>query len=490
MNWRPSKIFEANYVARLLAAASQLLGSAAPGRLCFVLAPPGLAKCLPMTSKLSSLLPVIEFPIFETTAGAHGPPLFLDHRVLRYTDAEMQSLIHEFGVSDPLSAIDVFQLRQLSGAWPGLTEAVLRDAVQATVSDAATQPLRSDIGLSERPQAHAFMAQYWLPVVQKYCPQLFEASLLPLLSNDVLAAVFSDAMPRFHGALQCGWLETRPNKLGQLRVEALLEQMLLSETHVNRDALPIEAALAWYIKQGLTAEAVECAAILGMEADEISEVSRLATSSVAKTHPLAALLERRGLAAVAYNDARPSALSVLIADIHRSSDLNVDMDQVQAPTGDALGVAISYVLSALNHRRSDRPSASAVALSLAARAGIDKQQLNRLMSFSEFKVESRTAMSNESADPRHRQAVSRALSSLQHVEPAITAVFKAKDVLNHRETQVMALICAGLTNKEIATRLTLELSTVKWYATRIYEKLGVRNRTQAVAKAQALQLVE
>lgn len=488
MNWRPSKTFEADYVARLLAAASQLLESAAPGRLCFVLSPPGLAKYLPMTSKLSNLLPVIEFPIFETRAGAHGPPLFLDHRVLRYTDAEMQSLIHEFGVSHPLSAMDVFQLRQLSGGWPGLTEAVLLDAVQATVTAPATQPLRADIGLTERPQAHGFMTQYWLPAVQKYCPQLFEASLLPLLSNDVLAAAFLEVMPRFHGALQCGWLETRPNKLGQLRVEALLEQMLLSETNVNRDALPIEAALAWYVKQGLTAEAVECAAILGMEADEISEVSRLAASYVANTHPLAALLDRRALAAVAHNDARPSALSVLIADIHRSSDLNVD--EAQAPTGDALGVAISYVLSAMSHRQSDRPSASAVALSLAARAGIDKQQLNRLMSFSGLKAEPRTASSNESASQRHSQSVSRALSTVQHVQPAKASLVKAEDLLNHRETQVVALICAGLTNKEIAARLTLELSTVKWYATRIYEKLGVRNRTQAVAKAQALRLVE
>ena len=51
-------------------------------------------------------------------------------------------------------------------------------------------------------------------------------------------------------------------------------------------------------------------------------------------------------------------------------------------------------------------------------------------------------------------------------------------------------VCEGYKNKEISEQLGLELSTIKWYATGIYEKLQVRNRTQAVAKAQALKLFD
>ena len=58
--------------------------------------------------------------------------------------------------------------------------------------------------------------------------------------------------------------------------------------------------------------------------------------------------------------------------------------------------------------------------------------------------------------------------------------------LNHRELQILQRVCEGYKNREISEQLGLELSTIKWYATGIYEKLQVRNRTQAVAKAQAL----
>jgi len=58
--------------------------------------------------------------------------------------------------------------------------------------------------------------------------------------------------------------------------------------------------------------------------------------------------------------------------------------------------------------------------------------------------------------------------------------------LSKRELEVLQRIAEGLTNQEIADRLYLSLNTVKVHARNIYAKLGVKNRTQAVAKGKAL----
>jgi ATP/maltotriose-dependent transcriptional regulator MalT len=51
-----------------------------------------------------------------------------------------------------------------------------------------------------------------------------------------------------------------------------------------------------------------------------------------------------------------------------------------------------------------------------------------------------------------------------------------------RELQVVRLIDAGLSNKQIATTLEIELSTVKHHVHHILEKLEVERRGEAVAR--------
>ena len=63
------------------------------------------------------------------------------------------------------------------------------------------------------------------------------------------------------------------------------------------------------------------------------------------------------------------------------------------------------------------------------------------------------------------------------------------EALTEREREVLQLVVDGLTNQEIADRLVISLGTVKRHISNIYGKMGVSHRTQAVAQAQALQLV-
>ena len=52
--------------------------------------------------------------------------------------------------------------------------------------------------------------------------------------------------------------------------------------------------------------------------------------------------------------------------------------------------------------------------------------------------------------------------------------------LTGREIEILVAAAEGLTNKEIGKRLVLSEKTVKHYMTSILDKLGVRNRVEAV----------
>lgn len=55
------------------------------------------------------------------------------------------------------------------------------------------------------------------------------------------------------------------------------------------------------------------------------------------------------------------------------------------------------------------------------------------------------------------------------------------DKLNHREKQVLECASQGMTNRDIAMELNLQVRTVKNYMSRILQKLQARNRIAAIA---------
>ncbi|GAA3280949.1 response regulator transcription factor [Nesterenkonia halobia] len=57
--------------------------------------------------------------------------------------------------------------------------------------------------------------------------------------------------------------------------------------------------------------------------------------------------------------------------------------------------------------------------------------------------------------------------------------------LSTREVELIELLAAGMSNKEIARRLFISVATVKTHLVHMYRKLGAENRTAAVAEARA-----
>jgi LuxR family maltose regulon positive regulatory protein len=143
---------------------------------------------------------------------------------------------------------------------------------------------------------------------------------------------------------------------------------------------------------------------------------------------------------------------ILIALAHQALD---DEDRAVATLGRALCLAEpgGYVRTFL-----DEGPPMARLLYQAARRGIYPQYAGELLA----------------ACPISERAEASA-PSREMVEP-----------LSDRELEVLQLVSTGLTNQQIAEQLFLSLATVKWHTHNIYGKLGVNNRTRAVAMARKL----
>jgi DNA-binding CsgD family transcriptional regulator len=58
-----------------------------------------------------------------------------------------------------------------------------------------------------------------------------------------------------------------------------------------------------------------------------------------------------------------------------------------------------------------------------------------------------------------------------------------------RELEILTLIAAGLSNREIAEKLFVSENTVKTHSSRVFDKLGARRRTQAVQFGKQARLI-
>jgi LuxR family transcriptional regulator, maltose regulon positive regulatory protein len=73
---------------------------------------------------------------------------------------------------------------------------------------------------------------------------------------------------------------------------------------------------------------------------------------------------------------------------------------------------------------------------------------------------------------------------------AMAQAAELPEPISGREREVLVLVAKGLTNQQIAARLVISIRTVKKHVENIHGKLGVQNRTQAVARARELRLLD
>jgi DNA-binding CsgD family transcriptional regulator len=86
-------------------------------------------------------------------------------------------------------------------------------------------------------------------------------------------------------------------------------------------------------------------------------------------------------------------------------------------------------------------------------------------------------------DPSPREA------TLRDPAPPLNEKEQARLGISARELEVLQLMAGGLSNQEIAARLFVSLNTIKTHSSKIFEKLDVQRRTQAVDKARRLNII-
>jgi LuxR family maltose regulon positive regulatory protein len=170
---------------------------------------------------------------------------------------------------------------------------------------------------------------------------------------------------------------------------------------------------------------------------------------------------RRQMEAKGWADERLKVMVLQAVALH----LRGEKDQAAQVLGDALALAEPGGFIRLFV---DEGMPMAQLLSEAAAQGMMPNYIGKLLAV--FKAEAQTSEDK---------------SELPLAAPAQPLI----EPLSQRELEVLQLIAQGLSNREIGERLFLALDTVKGHNRRIFDKLQVQRRTEAIARARELGLL-
>ncbi|PKQ19237.1 MAG: helix-turn-helix transcriptional regulator [Actinobacteria bacterium HGW-Actinobacteria-6] len=159
-----------------------------------------------------------------------------------------------------------------------------------------------------------------------------------------------------------------------------------------------------------------------------------------------------------------------------------------AEEGGRIGSSIEIlVLQALAHHAQGDTSAALAPLERALSLAEPEGYVEVFVSEGPPMARLLTAAASRGIAPHYARRLLAAFPSTapDGAEPA-GARCEGPGLLSDREIEVLHLIAAGLTNREIAARLFLSVYTVKAHARTIYDKLDAHSRTQATARAREL----
>jgi DNA-binding NarL/FixJ family response regulator len=93
-------------------------------------------------------------------------------------------------------------------------------------------------------------------------------------------------------------------------------------------------------------------------------------------------------------------------------------------------------------------------------------------------------------DALHEAAAGRLVLAPEMAQRVLTSMRAARPHLSAREVEVLRLVAAGESNREIAHTLFLTAATVKTHLVHVFTKLGVVSRTKAIVKARELGIID
>ena len=196
--------------------------------------------------------------------------------------------------------------------------------------------------------------------------------------------------------------------------------------------------------------------------------------------PLQGARQRRIAVAVDREDLREAALSLLAAGglpVNAGVLPIADAGRTAGEPSDALVIIAAAVdaelLAAVRRVRGRAPETRIVVV--AKGSGAASQHARQALN-----AGADAFVPGDSADRSLAAAVHAVLVGLV-CAPREARRLIAKPTFSHREKEILALVVAGLTNREIANRLYLAESTVKTHLATAFAKLGVRSRKDAAA---------
>ncbi len=242
------------------------------------------------------------------------------------------------------------------------------------------------------------------------------------------------------------------------------------------DARPVEALKARiYIRQGRLNKALDWVHERGLSVDddlsylrefEHMTIARVLIATYQQDHADHAFLEALGLLerllqAAEASRRMGSVIEILVLhSLAYEAQGNISLALVSLERALTLAGPEGYFRLFLD----EGPPMARLLYEALAR-GIEPDYVHNLLATFDAEAQTRTGESN--------------LAPVQYlVEP-----------LSERELEVLQLVAQGLSNREICERLFLALDTVKGYNRRIYGKLQVQRRTEAVARAHELGLL-